>query len=229
MPSRMTAAAPSARPPAALLLAAAVFLAALLPARAAWGQDPPVAQPAASPPDLLSAEPSPAEPSPSGVPPAGEPSAGGLPRGFRGIELGMELEAVKSLLARDPLFDYRGDADVSFLPVARQTLIECPGNAFVRRAYLQFEENRLFIIILDLDPRRLDYFSVFSTLSARYGDPGRISPAGAVWLSDQVRLSLERPLTVKYIDRPVFERLRDQGQARQKLKDTSRRQFLDQF
>ena len=45
------------------------------------------------------------------------------PRGFRSIRLGMELEQVKQLLIEDPLFDYRGDPDISFLPLPPQTLI----------------------------------------------------------------------------------------------------------
>ncbi len=44
------------------------------------------------------------------------------PRGFRSIELGMELEQVKELLIEDPLFDYRGDPDISFLPQPPQHL-----------------------------------------------------------------------------------------------------------
>ncbi len=160
---------------------------------------------------------------------ADPPGAADLPRGFRGIELGMSLEEVKGLLRQDPLFDYRGDADVSLLPLARQTLIECPGTAFLERAYLQFEGDRLFVLILDMDPKRLDWYTLYSSLSAKYGDAARISPADAVWISDGVRLSLEKPLTVKYIDRPVFERLRDQGKAEETLRDLSRERFLGQF
>jgi hypothetical protein len=160
---------------------------------------------------------------------AGAQGPQALPRGFRGIELGMELATVKELLRQDPLFAYRGDPDVSFLPVARQTLIECPGDSFLKRAYFQFEEDRLFVLILDLDPQRVDWFSVYSTLSGKYGDAQRISPSDAVWQSVEVRLSLERPLTVKYIDLAVFERLQREGRAGEKLKDLSRQQFLDQF
>ena len=50
-----------------------------------------------------------------------------LPAGFRAISLGMGLDEVKKALAADPLFIYRGDPDVSFLPQTDQSLIECPG------------------------------------------------------------------------------------------------------
>ena len=74
-----------------------------------------------------------------------------VPQGFRGIELGMELERVKELLREDPCFDYRGDPDVSFLPQTFQTLIECTGNSYIERAFFQFHEKRLAIMILVLD------------------------------------------------------------------------------
>ena len=43
-------------------------------------------------------------------------SAQALPAGFRAVSLGMGLDQVKKALAADPLFVYRGDPDVSFLP-----------------------------------------------------------------------------------------------------------------
>ncbi len=151
------------------------------------------------------------------------------PYGFRNIQLGQQLEEVKEILKKDPLFNYRGDPDVSFLPLPKQTLIECQGNSYISRAYFQFHEDKLYIIILSLDQSKLDYYTMFSTLSGKYGDPDSLSPSDAVWRFDEVRFSLERPLTVKYIDNRVFEDLRDKGRAEEDLRDLSRKNFLKQF
>jgi hypothetical protein len=153
------------------------------------------------------------------------------PRGFRSIELGMGLEEVKGLLIDDPLFDYRGDPDISFLPLPPQTLIETSGSSFIRRAYFQFEEDLLYIITLAMDPERLDYYTLYSTLSEKYGQPESLDPTGAVWRFEDagVRLSLERPLSVKYIDSTVFEALQEAGQVREDLWEISRENFLQQF
>jgi hypothetical protein len=153
----------------------------------------------------------------------------GPPRGFRSIELGMELEQVKRLLIADPLFDYRGDPDISFLPQPPQTLIETSGSSFITRAYFQFHEDRLYIIILSLDPDRLDYYTLYSTLSEKYGEPTSLDPTEAVWVFEEVRLSLERPLNVKYIDRAVFEALKEEGQVQEDLWEISKENFLEQF
>jgi hypothetical protein len=151
------------------------------------------------------------------------------PRGFRGIELGMDLEQVKAKLLEDPLFAYRGDPDVSLLPQPPQTLIECAGSSFLRRAYLQFNEQKLYILILVLAPDRLDYYTLFSTLSEKYGDPASLDPTEAVWDFPGLRLSLERPVSVKYIDTEVFERLQVAGRAERDLWEISKSDFLDQF
>jgi hypothetical protein len=159
--------------------------------------------------------------------PAGAQEAG--PRGFRGVELGMGLEQVKARLAADALFGYRGDPDVSLLPNPQQTLIECSGVSWVRRAFFQFHEGRLLSIILVLDDRRLDYYTLFETLSGKYGGSTRLDPAEAVWEFPRVRLSLERPLSVKYLDRSSFEALREQGQAGEALSEVSKKAFLEEF
>jgi hypothetical protein len=151
------------------------------------------------------------------------------PEGFRGIRLGMTLEEVKAGLLADPLFDYRGDPDVSFLPVPEQTLIECRGSSYLDRAYFQFHENRLYIMILALDRSSLDYYTLYTTLTAKYGETSSLSPTDAVWVFPALRLSLEKPLSVKYIDREVFASLQEAGRAEDSLGDLSKERFLEQF
>jgi len=141
----------------------------------------------------------------------------------------MELEQAKIALASDPLFRYRGDPDVSLLPQSGQPLIECAGTAWINRAYLQFSDSRLFIMILVLDTRKLDHYSMFTALSAKYGAPSALSPQESVWNSATVRFSLERPLTVKYIDQEVFSRIVERGAAAEDLEKLSRETFIGQF
>jgi hypothetical protein len=151
------------------------------------------------------------------------------PQGFRGIRLGMTLDEVKAGLLDDPLFAYRGDPDVSFLPLPAQTLIECRGNSYLDRAYFQFHEDRLYIMILALDRDTLDYYTLYRTLTAKYGETSSLSPTDAVWVFPSLRLSLEKPLSVKYIDRQVFALLQEAGKAQESLRDLSKERFLEQF
>jgi hypothetical protein len=141
----------------------------------------------------------------------------------------MGIDDVKTALKADPLFRYRGDPDVSFLPQSNQYLIECDGATYIRRAYFQFADSRLFIMILVLDPLSLDHYSLFSALSAKYGQPASLSPQESVWQTDSVRFSLERPLTVKYVDNKTFAAILSKGGAQKDLEQLSRESFIGQF
>lgn len=170
-------------------------------------------------------QPTPSAPGPA---PASAPSSG-LPRGFRGVELGMSLSEVETVLKADELFLYRGGPDVTLLPRPDEKLLEVQGLSYVKRAFFQFHEDKLFSAIYVLNPERVDHYSVFTRLSDRYGKPGSLSPRESVWSDGSVRLSLERPLTVKYLDLGTLEKFMQGGQARQSWEDLSRQDFLESF
>lgn len=151
------------------------------------------------------------------------------PQGYRKILLGMSLAEVKSALLEDNHFNYRGDPDVSFLPLRDQNLIECEGKGFIDRAYFQFLDEKLYIIILQLNQEKLDYFTLFADFSEKYGLPQSLDPQNARWEWDQIRLALEKPLTVKYVAIKVFNDLKDKSQAEDDLLDLSRGRFLEDF
>jgi len=152
-----------------------------------------------------------------------------VPRQFRGIALGMALDELKTALIADSLFSFRGDRDVSFLPVREETMIETTGLSFVRRAYFQLTKGAVYIMAFTLDTRQIDHYSVFTSFIKKYGEPITISPAEAVWESEETRVSIERPLTVKYIDKTVFNRLLEESKARDSLEISRRENFLADF
>lgn len=152
-----------------------------------------------------------------------------LPTAFSSIELGLGVDTVKDRLRADPNFEYRGDPDVTLTPDREQQLIEVEGTFFVERAFFQFEGKELYIIILQLNRSRLDYFTMYTELEGKYGEPAVFHPSLVVWESDEVRMSLEKPLTVKYVWRPVFESLVASGEMERSQRDLSREDFLEQF
>ncbi|MDR3200141.1 MAG: hypothetical protein LBT68_01670 [Spirochaetales bacterium] len=162
-------------------------------------------------------------------PPAASAEGAELSREFFGINLSDGLEAVKDRLKGHPYFFYRGDPDVSFLPQTTKTVIDCEGMYYIKRGLFQFSEENLYIITLYLNPERVDYFSVFTALSKKYGRPVSLNPTGAVWQNGQTRLSLEKPLTFKYIDQETFEKLKSEGETQRSLEEQSRQKFIDSF
>ena len=152
-----------------------------------------------------------------------------VPRQFRELFLGQSMDDLQSALIRDGLFRFRGERDVSFLPTRDETLVETTGLSFVRRAYFQLSEGAVYIMSFTLDTRLMDHYSVFTSFVRRYGEPVSLSPGEAVWESEDTRVSIERPLTVKYIDRTIFNRLVEEAEAIQAREMISREEFLADF
>jgi hypothetical protein len=152
-----------------------------------------------------------------------------LPLGYGGLELGMGMEQVIAKLKASPWFAWRGPEDVSLLPSPNQSLIAVAGLDFIRQAFFQFHEGRLWSIILNLASDRVDHYTVWSSLVAKYGEPTSLDPAASTWEDSKVRMSLERPLSLRYLDLATFAKLKDAGAAKVSVEELDRRNFLAGF
>lgn len=153
-----------------------------------------------------------------------------LPIGFEELTLGLSLDELKEALQRSGYFYYRGDPDVSLLERENRTLVEAEGAGYISSGEFQFtEDERLFIIALHMDPELIDYFSLYTTFTSKYGDPDDLSPERAIWENDQVRISLERPLSVRYIDQASFSELLEEREALKSYARIGREEFLSRF
>jgi len=166
---------------------------------------------------------------PSGKGPTIIPGSEELSRNFRQLQLGMSLEALKTALINDGLFEFRGDRDVSFLPHKEENLVETTGLSFIRRAFFQLREGQVFIMAFRLDDRRIDHYSVFVSLIRKYGEPVSLNPHEAIWENEETRISLERPLTVKYIDMTTFKAIIGESKAEEANEVFLRQGFIDEF
>ena len=72
----------------------------------------------------------------------------------------------------------------------------------------------------------MDHYSVFSTLCKKYGNPQSLDPEKSVWQNEGIIMSLERPLTLKYTDRAVFESLQKESLVQKSGEEVSRDIFL---
>ncbi|MFW6215098.1 MAG: hypothetical protein ACOC45_04045 [Alkalispirochaetaceae bacterium] len=152
-----------------------------------------------------------------------------LPRGFGEITLGLSFEEVRRRLEEDRNFNYRGGPDVSLRPFDLEQSIETEGRGFMDRGSFQFADDLLYIITLFIDQERLDYFTLYRTLSQKYGEPESLNPQQAVWENEEIRIALQRPLTIQYIDRETFGRRVEEGAMEESLRALNRNNFLEQF
>jgi len=107
--------------------------------------------------------------------------------------------------------------------------VETTGLSYIRRAHFQIQNEAVFIMSFSLDTRVMDHYSVFTTFVQRYGQPISLTPFEAVWENGDTRVSIERPLTVKYIDKTVFDRLVEESRAREAREIQRREEFLGDF
>ena len=149
--------------------------------------------------------------------------------GFDAFRLGMSLAELKDALKNNTFFLYSGEPDVTLLDRPNTNLIDVPGMSFFSRGVFQIIDGKLYSISLELNPEKVSYFDVYTQLTKKYGNPTALDPSSARWENATVRMSLEKPLTVKYIDMPVFQRIQKEGRAQQALEALTRDQFLGTF
>jgi hypothetical protein len=152
-----------------------------------------------------------------------------MPAGYGDITLGMSFDEVSAALTANPAYGYKGEPDVSLFQSPNRTLIETAGprNSVFQRSWFHFYEDKLYIILLALNSTQTDHYSLFSTLRAKYGDPQTLNPEKSVWEDGAVTLSLERPLTLRYVDAPVFRQLAEAAGVEQSTAEYLREQFLE--
>ncbi|MDR1148599.1 MAG: hypothetical protein LBK66_08210 [Spirochaetaceae bacterium] len=152
-----------------------------------------------------------------------------LPRSFRGLSLGMSLEELKTALQTDPAFVFRGDRDVSFLPNSNQNLVDSAGSDFIKRAFFQIKDDAVFVMTFEMNTEKVDHYSVFTTFSNKYGGPLLLDPKQSEWEDDETRVYIERPLTVKYIDKNVFDGIVSESRLAESSFILQRQEFLNDF
>ena len=155
-----------------------------------------------------------------------------LPRGYKDIKLGMSLEETKDNLVKDPDFGYHGDRDVSLVPGSSKVLIETDaekgyGSNFLTRCWFQFFNDELYTITINLNPERIDYYSIFTTLCKKYGEPTSFDPNSATWKSDDITMSLEKPLTLKYIENNIQKETQNYSNIESSTAEVTQQMFLD--
>ena len=155
-----------------------------------------------------------------------------IPHGYGGVELGMNLEETKKALRSNTDFGYHGDRDVSLLPGENRVLIETDALgghefSFLDRCWFQFFNDKLYIITINLNRERMDHFSIFDTLCKKYGNPLSVSPEKSVWEDENFSMSLEKPLTLKYVDKKTFESLMNKKKVGPSGREITREMFLE--
>ncbi|MCR4735495.1 MAG: hypothetical protein K5829_10880 [Treponema sp.] len=157
-----------------------------------------------------------------------------LPGGYKNILLGLSLDDTKHELIKNTDFGYHGDRDVSLRPNDNQVIIETDatngyGSIFLTQCWFQFYEKTLYSITINMNTDKLDYYSVFTTLTNKYGQPDYFSPTQAKWSDDSVTMILEKPLALKYIDNKIQKELQNYSNIQKSATELTKEMFLGEL
>lgn len=157
-----------------------------------------------------------------------------LPNGFANIQLGMSVEDTKDELLKNSDFGYKGERDVSLVPDKQQVLIETNaqsglGSNFLTTCYFQFYEDELYIISINMNKEKIDHYSIFKTLTNKYGEPKSVTPQKSIWQNDEITMTLEKPLTLKYINNKIQNQLLQYSTIQKSSEEITQQMFLDQL
>lgn len=152
-----------------------------------------------------------------------------VPDGFHDFIFGDSLETVKNKLKFDSYFAYRGDPDVSMMLTPDKSIIDTAGSGFIERAYFIFFEESLYQITLIMDREIIDFYTFQTRFTSKYGNPDSLDPTGMIWEEENRRISLEYPLTVKYVNMDIFSSIIAESELGRSQEEVLREDFLDSF
>ncbi len=152
-----------------------------------------------------------------------------LPNGFRNIIVGLSMDEVKAELTGEGYFDYRGDPDVSMLLTDDRSIIETKGSVYIDSGYFQFYNDTLYTITLLLDTNKIDYHTIFTTFTNKYGKYNTLSPSIVTWENDTIRITLEKPLTIKYVGLDIYNSIIESDTTEKAIQEQLKEDFIGEL
>ena len=67
------------------------------------------------------------------------------------------------------------------------------------------------------------------TLTEKYGEPKSVTPQKSVWKNDEITMTLEKPLTLKYINNEIQDQLQQYSTIQKSAEEMTQQMFLDKL
>jgi len=149
-----------------------------------------------------------------------------LSDGYKDFKLGMSMEQVKSILEKSPDFNSRKNEVLSMRLEPDTEIISTEGYGYILTGYFHFYHDALYQILLKLSETRIGYYYILKNFTDRFGKPKIFTPKKATWENDKIRITLEKPCTLKYIYLPVWNGLTKEKEDKD-LFEKERKKFID--
>ena len=80
-----------------------------------------------------------------------------------------------------------------------------------------------------MDEDKIDFYTFQTQFNSKYGIPNSLDPSGMIWENSTNRVSLEYPLSVKYVNLDVFNSLLTESQLNKSNEEIQREDFINSF
>jgi hypothetical protein len=150
-----------------------------------------------------------------------------LAAGYRDFKLGQTMEEVRTVLRTSDDFIVRKEEILTIRLEPDTEIISSEGRGFIDKGYFHFHEDSLFQILLKIDEKKIGYYVLLKQLTGRYGDPALFTPQFAEWDDGVTTITLEKPCTLKYRDRTVWQELTSGDVTSDVLMEKTRLRFLE--
>ncbi len=147
-----------------------------------------------------------------------------LPLGFLNLKIGTSRAEVNTMLIESPWFFYAGEPEVSFRSPDQEFVFDVPGLGFIDRALFQFKDFILVSIDMYFDETLIDYYSLHTTFTRKYGPPTEVHPRLMAWENSQIIIRVLKEGRVQYIGKDAADVIPENLDAQ-----TSVERFLDIF
>lgn len=146
--------------------------------------------------------------------------------GFDNLFIGMDYQSALEALDSSDNFIYNSQMPMW---INDNPVIAANGKGFVDKGYFQFYNGILYSITIELNKNRIDFFTMFMQLQAKYGKYKSFSPTIVRWEDENALLSLERPLTLRYLEKATHSQLLESSKTKKSQAQKKREDFLEQF
>jgi len=75
----------------------------------------------------------------------------------------------------------------------------------------------------------MDFYTFQTRFTEKYGNPDSLDPSGMIWEEGTNRISLEYPLSVKYVNMDVFTSIIAESELGKSQEEVLREDFLNSF
>lgn len=124
-----------------------------------------------------------------------------LPIGFLELQLGSGKDFINQALIESDYFLYNGEPEISFRSPDQEYVFDAAGRAFIDRALFQFENELLKGIDIYFNKSKIDYYSLHTTFTTKYGDPDLVHPRFMVWENARVLIRISKEIRIQYIQK----------------------------